>query len=83
MEVGGWAANSQEVRGGLARRGVLPATLSTQHLRRRHSTTPNNSQDAGLGKRSVAGRVPATRSSVLDPKASQEAKSALCVQDRS
>lgn len=83
MEVGGGAANSHEVLGGLARRGVRPATLSTQHPRRRHSTTPSNSEDAGPGERSVAGRVPAAPSSALDPKASQEAKSALCVQDRS
>lgn len=46
-----------------------PATLSTQHLRRPHSTTPNNSQDEGPAKRSIAGRVAATGSNTLDPKA--------------
>lgn len=32
MGVGRGAANSREVRSGLARRGVLPATLSALHL---------------------------------------------------
>lgn len=51
--------------------------------RRRHSTTSNNSQAAGPGKRSVAGRLPAAPPSALNPQNSQEAKSEVCVQDRS